>query len=87
LVGCWSGFKPPFSYADNFKKYATFCQDYGDLPLRKIMSGNNVMWTAKIIIGFWAKLSADAYIRPVTYMAMPVSYPGTSRQIYINCFF
>jgi hypothetical protein len=25
--------------------------------------------------------------RPVTYIAKPVSYPGTSRQIYINCLF
>jgi alpha-L-arabinofuranosidase len=39
--GCGGNMTPEF-YADQFKRYATFCRNYGDKSLKKIAGGANV---------------------------------------------
>ncbi|MBN2348983.1 MAG: alpha-N-arabinofuranosidase [Bacteroidales bacterium] len=39
--GCGGNMTPEF-YADQYKRYATFCRNYGDKELRKIAGGANV---------------------------------------------
>lgn len=65
--GC-GGLMTPEYYADQYKKYAVFCNDYQDTKLKKIMSGNNLEWTdilmTKIPLSFIWGMSIHYYAIP-----------------------